>query len=43
MGYAGARNIQDLWEKAKLAVLTSLGAQEASPHDVLLPKGAGLE
>ncbi|MEM3607148.1 MAG: IMP dehydrogenase, partial [Candidatus Bathyarchaeia archaeon] len=43
MGYAGAKNIPELWEKAKLAALTSLGAQEASPHDVLLPKSAGLE
>ncbi|MEM2865592.1 MAG: IMP dehydrogenase [Candidatus Hadarchaeales archaeon] len=37
MGYAGARSIRDLWEKARFAVLSPLGAQETRPHDVLLP------
>jgi IMP dehydrogenase len=37
MGYAGARNIQELWSKAKLAALSPLGAEEARPHDILLP------
>lgn len=43
MGYAGARNIQELWDKAKVALLTPSGIQEASPHDILLPKSAGIE
>jgi IMP dehydrogenase len=37
MGYAGARNIEELWSKAKLAALSPSGAQEAGPHDILLP------
>jgi len=37
MGYAGARNIDELWSKAKLAALSPSGAQEAGPHDILLP------
>ena len=37
MGYAGARNIQELWSKAKLAALSPSGAEEARPHDILLP------
>jgi IMP dehydrogenase len=37
MGYAGARNIPELWEKARFAVMTSAGIEEAKPHDVLLP------
>jgi IMP dehydrogenase len=37
MGYAGARNIRELWEKARFEFLTPLGAQETKPHDVLLP------
>jgi IMP dehydrogenase len=37
MGYAGARNIEELWSKAKLATLSPSGAQEAGPHDILLP------
>ncbi|TDA36468.1 MAG: IMP dehydrogenase, partial [Hadesarchaea archaeon] len=37
MGYAGARNIRELWEKARFAVLSPLGVQETRPHDVLLP------
>ncbi|MEM2289488.1 MAG: IMP dehydrogenase [Candidatus Hadarchaeales archaeon] len=40
MGYAGARNIRELWEKAKFQFLTPLGAQETRPHDVLLPSEA---
>ena len=37
MGYAGAQTIPELWEKAKLAAITNSGAEEARPHDVLLP------
>jgi IMP dehydrogenase len=37
MGYSGARTIHELWEKARLAGITNSGAEEARPHDVLLP------
>jgi IMP dehydrogenase len=37
MGYAGARNIEELWRKATLAALSPSGAEEAGPHDILLP------
>jgi len=37
MGYAGARDIKDLWRKARLAVLSPSGSEEARPHDILLP------
>jgi IMP dehydrogenase len=37
MGYAGARHIRELWEKARFECLTALGVQETKPHDVLLP------
>lgn len=37
MGYAGAGSIQELWRKAKLAALSPSGAEEARPHDILLP------
>ena len=37
MGYAGAQTIPELWEKARLAAITNSGAEEARPHDVLLP------
>jgi IMP dehydrogenase len=37
MGYAGAGSIEELWHKARLAALTSSGAEEAKPHDILLP------
>ena len=40
MGYAGARNIDELWSKAKLAALSPSGAEEAGPHDILLPSEA---
>ncbi|RLF15058.1 MAG: IMP dehydrogenase [Thermoprotei archaeon] len=35
MGYAGAKNIKDMWYKAKLALVTPLGAQERAPHSVI--------
>jgi IMP dehydrogenase len=37
MGYVGAATIPEMWEKAKLALITEHGAQEAAPHDVLRP------
>ncbi len=37
MGYAGARNIQELWQKARLAALSQYGAEESRPHDIILP------
>jgi hypothetical protein len=37
MGYAGASNIHELWTKASLAALSPSGADEAAPHDILLP------
>lgn len=37
MGYAGARNIPELWEKAQFAVMSAAGIEEAKPHDILLP------
>jgi IMP dehydrogenase len=37
MGYAGARNIPDLWKKAEFAVMSAAGIEEAKPHDILLP------
>lgn len=40
MGYAGARNIPELWEKARFQFLTVAGIQETRPHDVLLPTEA---
>ena len=37
MGYIGAQNIQQMWEKAQLALVTERGYQEISPHDVMMP------
>ena len=37
MGYAGAGSVQELWRKARLAALSPSGAEEARPHDILLP------
>lgn len=34
MGYVGARNIPEMWEKARFALLTPLGAEEVRPHSV---------
>jgi len=43
MGYAGAKTIQELQKKAKLAVLTESGVKEALPHSILLPSERTLE
>jgi IMP dehydrogenase len=37
MGYVGARNIPEIWEKAKLARITERGAKEIAPHDIMRP------
>jgi len=37
MGYAGAKNVPELWEKAQFAVMSAAGVEEAKPHDILLP------
>jgi len=37
MGYVGASTIPEMWEKARLALITEHGAQEAAPHDILRP------
>ena len=37
MGYVGAKTIPEMWEKAKLALITESGAQEAAPHDIMRP------
>lgn len=37
MGYVGARTIPEMWEKAKLALVTERGSEEIKPHDILLP------
>ncbi len=34
LGYAGAKSIRDMWEKAKVAVITEQGAGEIRPHSV---------
>jgi IMP dehydrogenase len=37
MGYVGAAIIQEMWEKAKIALVTHQGADEISPHNVIMP------
>jgi IMP dehydrogenase len=37
MGYAGAANVPELWEKATFLMLSQYGEAEANPHDILLP------
>ena len=36
MGYVGAANIPELWEKARFIRITSAGLRESHPHDVIL-------
>lgn len=43
MGYAGARNIYELQNKAKLALVTPGGLKEISPHDIVMPGKSFLE
>ncbi len=35
LGYAGARNVAEAWERSKLARITPIGAGEVKPHDVI--------
>ena len=37
MGYVGARNIKEIWEKGKFGVLTQAGIRETRPHDIFMP------
>ena len=37
MGYIGAATIPEIWEQARLALLTERGASEAAPHDLFRP------
>jgi IMP dehydrogenase len=37
MGYVGAASVPEMWEKAKLALVTERGAQEVAPHDIMRP------
>jgi IMP dehydrogenase len=37
MGYVGAKTITEMWEKARLALITEKGSQEIAPHDILQP------
>ena len=40
MGYVGARNLDELYEKAEFITITSQSLQENHPHDVLITKEA---
>jgi IMP dehydrogenase len=37
MGYVGAKNIQEMWDKARVAWVSQLGSTETKAHDVILP------
>ena len=37
MGYVGARTIPEMWDKARLALITERGAKEIAPHDIMRP------
>lgn len=37
LGYVGAKNIKELWEKAIFAKVTQHGLREISPHDIVFP------
>jgi IMP dehydrogenase len=37
MGYIGARDIPEMWEKSNLALVTERGAKEIAPHDIMRP------
>jgi IMP dehydrogenase len=40
MGYAGARNIQDMQQKARFIRVTAAGLRESHVHDVVITKEA---
>jgi len=37
MGYIGASDIPQMWEKSRLALVTERGYQEIAPHDIMMP------
>jgi IMP dehydrogenase len=37
MGYVGARTVPEIWDKAKLALVTERGSKEIAPHDIMRP------
>jgi IMP dehydrogenase len=38
LGYVGARDLNELKQKAKFGILTPAGMQEMQPHDIITPK-----
>jgi IMP dehydrogenase len=40
MGYAGAKNLEDLQTRTKLTRITNAGLIESHPHDVIITKEA---
>lgn len=40
MGYVGAKDIQDLWKKARFVRITAMGLRESHVHDVTVTKEA---
>jgi IMP dehydrogenase len=40
MGYVGAKNLQELREKARFVEITSAGLRESHVHDVIITKEA---
>jgi IMP dehydrogenase len=40
MGYAGCRNLEELYMKARMIRITSAGLKESHVHDVIITKEA---
>jgi IMP dehydrogenase len=40
MGYVGAADVRDLWNKANFVRITSASYQESHPHSVIITKEA---
>ena len=40
MGYVGAKNLEELYEKAEFLPITSASLKEGHPHDILITKEA---
>jgi IMP dehydrogenase len=40
MGYVGAANLAELWEKARFVRITNAGLLESHPHSVTVTKEA---
>ncbi|MCC7015001.1 MAG: IMP dehydrogenase [Planctomycetes bacterium] len=38
MGYIGAKNVPELWQRAKFIRITAAGVKESHPHDVAITK-----